>query len=211
MLVLRTCLASMSASETTPITFPSSSMTGNALTRDRRSLAAISLNDAPSLTATTWVVMASCTLVFIVLSSLFGRAEDDLERAGVRGPGEDVGRRFHLIQAEVMGDEPLGVDLAAGDQAHQGRGGGGVLQSRGDRYVPDPLFVQVQRHSAAVHANVRDPATRPDQLDRHLEGGREPDGFDGHVRAEPPGQVPGQVPDDLQRVLAGVVYDHVGD
>ena len=35
------------------MTFPSSSMTGNALTRDWRSLAAISLNDAPGLTATT--------------------------------------------------------------------------------------------------------------------------------------------------------------
>src|SRR5580658_10788416 len=114
-------------------------------------------------------------------------AEDDLEGAGVRGPGEDVVRRFHLIQAEMMGDEPLGVDLAAGDQPHQGRGGGGVLQARGDRYVPGPLFVQVQRDGSAVHANIRDPAARPDQLDRQLEGGREPDGFDGHVRAEPPG------------------------
>src|SRR5580693_4561870 len=153
---------------------------------------------------------AVLTAVSLSPMSRASAAEDDLERAGVRGPGEDVVRRFHLIQAEVMGDEPLGVDMAAGDQAHQGRRGGGVLQARGDRYVPDPLFVQVQRDGSAVHADVRDPATRPDQLDRHLEGGREPDGFDGHVRAEPPGQVPGQVPDDLQRVLAGVVHDHVG-
>jgi hypothetical protein len=40
-----------SASETTPMTVPSRSMTGNALTRSSCSLVAISLNDAPSLTA----------------------------------------------------------------------------------------------------------------------------------------------------------------
>src|SRR5580693_8814787 len=163
--------------------------------------------------AYTWLDPSTTCAVLMAVSPVFwpaSAAEDDLERADVRGPGEDVVRLFHLIQAEVMGDEPLGVDLAAGDQAHQGRGGGGVLQARGDRYVPDPLFVQVQRDGSAVHANVRDPATRPDQLDGQLEGGREPDGFDGHVRAKPPGQVPGQVPDDPQRVLAGVVHDHVG-
>src|SRR3984957_21069763 len=77
-------------------------------------------------------------------------AEDDLEGTVVGGVGEDVVRRFHLIQAEVMSNESLGVDLAAGDQAHQGRGGGGVLQARGDRDVPDPLFVQAQRPGSAV-------------------------------------------------------------
>src|SRR5580658_11194817 len=87
-------------------------------------------------------------------------AEDDLERAVVGGVGEHVVRLFKLIQAEVVGDQPLGVNLAAGDQAHQGRGGGGVLQARGDRYVPDPLFVQAQRDGSAVHADVRDPADR---------------------------------------------------
>src|SRR5271170_3585038 len=160
----------------------------------------------PACAVLTAVVLIFPTTVFLLASA----GEDDLERAVVGGVGEHVVRLFKVIQAEVMGDQPLGVNLAAGDQAHQGRGGGGVLQARGDRYVPDPLFVQVQRDGPAVHADVRDPATRPDQLDRHLEGSREPDGFDGHVRAEPPGQVPGQVPDDLQRVVAGVVHDHVG-
>ena len=44
-------LGSKSASETTPMTVPSRSMTGNALTRSSCSLVAISLNEAPSLTA----------------------------------------------------------------------------------------------------------------------------------------------------------------
>ena len=57
-----------------------------------------------------------------------------------------------------------------------------------------------------MHADVRDPAAGPDQLDGQLEGGRDADGLDGHVCAEPPGQIP----DDAHRVLAGVVHDHVG-
>src|SRR5580704_17060010 len=137
-------------------------------------------------------------------------AEDDLQRAGVGGPREDVVRLVPLVQTEVVGDEPLGVELATGDQLQQGGGGVGVDQAGGDRDVPDPLVLQVQRDRRAVHADVRDPAAGPDQLDRELEGVRDADGLDGHVRAEPPGQVPGQVPDDPQRVLAGVVHDHVG-
>src|SRR5260370_32009682 len=131
----------MSASETTPITFPLSSTTGNALTRCWRRAAAISLYEAPRLTATTWVVMMSLTLVFISHSCflLASAAEDDLERASVGGAGEHVVRLFELIQAEAVGDEPPGVDLAAGDQAHQGRSGGGVHQARSDRDVLDPL------------------------------------------------------------------------
>src|SRR5208282_1237446 len=59
--------ARRSASETTPITFSSSSTTGKALTRNRRSRAAISLNEALRFTATTWAVMTSFTVAFIVL------------------------------------------------------------------------------------------------------------------------------------------------
>src|SRR5580700_6584096 len=208
----RASLASRSASETTPITLWSSSRTGNALTRYLRSSAAISLYDAPCLTATTVVVMTSLTVGSITStpSLLVVAAEDDLQRAGVGGPGEDVVRLVPLVQTEVVGDEPLGVELAAGDQLQQGGGGVGVDQAGGDRDVPDPLVFQVQRDRRAVHADVRDPAAGPDQLDRQLEGIRDADGLDGHVRAEPPGQVPGQVPDDPQRVLAGVVHDHVG-
>src|SRR5579863_2093098 len=102
-------------------------------------------------------VLHACLHSFSLLFLAASAAEDDLERAVVGGVGEHVVRRFHLIQAEVMGDEPLGVNLAAGDQAHQGRRGRGVLQARSDRYVPDPLFVQVQRDGSAVHADVRDP------------------------------------------------------
>src|SRR5580698_10906350 len=158
--------------------------------------------------AYTWLDPSTTCAVSMAVSPFLpaSAAEDDLERAGVRGPGEDVVRLFHLIQAEAVADEPLGVDLAAGDQAHQGRGGGGVLQARGDRYVPDPLFVQVQRDGSAVHANVRDPATRPDQLDGQLEGGGPADGLDGHIRA----QAPGQVLDHSERVLAGTVHRDVG-
>src|ERR1700733_11004673 len=92
-------------------------------------------------------------------------AEGDLQRAGVGGPGEDVVRLVELIQAEVVGDEPLGVELAAGDQLQQGGGGVGVDQASGDRDVPGPLVFQVQHDRRAVQADVRDPAARPDQLD----------------------------------------------
>jgi hypothetical protein len=58
-------LTSRSASETTPVTRPSASRTGNALTRSSRSLAAISLNDVLSLTHTGRADMTSLTTAFI--------------------------------------------------------------------------------------------------------------------------------------------------
>ena len=60
-------LTSRSASDTTPVTFPSASRTGNALTRHSRSLAAISWNNAVSLTHTGSVDMTSLT-VFILIT-----------------------------------------------------------------------------------------------------------------------------------------------
>ena len=65
----RASLVSMSASETTPITFRSSSTTGNALTRYSRRATAISRNVASFLTQITRVVMTSLTAVFIVSHS----------------------------------------------------------------------------------------------------------------------------------------------
>ena len=49
------------------MTLPSASTTGSALTRNRRSAAAISLKVAPRLTTTTSVVMTSLTVAFIVV------------------------------------------------------------------------------------------------------------------------------------------------
>jgi hypothetical protein len=61
-------LVSRSASETIPMTLLSSSITGNALTRCSRSLAAISLNVASCLTAITWVLITSFTMAFTAVS-----------------------------------------------------------------------------------------------------------------------------------------------
>ena len=57
-----------------------------------------------------------------------------------------------------------------------------------------------------MHADVGDPATRPRQLDRQLEGGGHPDCLDGHVGAEPAAQRAA----DLERVLGVVVDGDVG-
>ena len=59
-------LISRSASETTPVTFPCASRTGNALTRHSRSLAAISRNDAVSLTHTGSVDITSLTVSILI-------------------------------------------------------------------------------------------------------------------------------------------------
>src|SRR5690242_9757483 len=198
----RASLASMSASETTPITLRSSSTTGNALTRCSRRATAISRNVASFLTQITRVVMISWTVVIVVHSS----GEDDLERPGVLGAGEYVVGLFELVEGEVVGDERLDVELAGGDQAEEGRRGGGVHQAGGDRDVPDPLLFQVQRGGLAVHADVGDPAAGPGQLDGQLERGGHADGLDGHVHA----QAAGQVLDSGQRVFAGVVHHDVG-
>jgi hypothetical protein len=63
----RACLASRSASDTTPITLRFSSMTGNALTRYWRSRAAISLKEASRRTATTSLVITSLTSATVAL------------------------------------------------------------------------------------------------------------------------------------------------
>jgi hypothetical protein len=55
-------LTSRSPADTTPITRPASSMTGNALIRELRSIAAMSLNDASFRTEMTRVVMMSLTV-----------------------------------------------------------------------------------------------------------------------------------------------------
>src|SRR6266699_971502 len=66
----RASLVSMSASETTPITFWSSSTTGNALTRCSCRAVAISRNVASFLTQITRVVMISWTVVVFTCHSL---------------------------------------------------------------------------------------------------------------------------------------------
>src|SRR5690242_19585624 len=114
----RASLASMSASETTPITLQSSSTTGNALTRCSCRAVAISRNVASFLTQITRVVMISWTVV--VFMSFTPSGEDDLERSGVGGAGEYVVGLFEVVQVEVVGDERFGVELASGEQAHQG-------------------------------------------------------------------------------------------
>ena len=89
----------MSASETTPITFPSSSTTGNALTRYRRSVAAISLKVAPRLTATTSVVMTSLTVAFMVVIP-------SVHREVATSPSPELGR-----VAEAVADRDHALDV----------------------------------------------------------------------------------------------------
>src|SRR5580658_790861 len=114
----RASFASRSASETMPITFWSSSRTGKALTRYLRSSAAISLNDAPCLTATTGVVMTSLTFAFIVLS--FSRRGPGVSRwesgQDVEVAAGTVGRRV----AEAVADGYHARDVPVEDGQHVG-------------------------------------------------------------------------------------------
>jgi len=69
--------------------------------------------------------------------------------------------------------------------AGAGRRGIGVNQAGRDRDVPGPLVFQVQGGGLAVHADVGNAPSGPRQGDGQLEGGRRPDGLDGHVGARP--------------------------
>ena len=95
----------------------------------------------------------------------------------------------------------LGVELVAGQQAQQGRCGGGVDEPGRDRDVADPEVLEVQRHRLAVHADVGDVTAGSGQPHGQLEGGRHADGLDGHVGAE----AAGQLGDDRVGILARVV------
>src|SRR6185437_15770203 len=91
-------LVSRSVSETTPMTLLSSSMTGKALTRWFRSIAAISLYEAFRLAAITWMLMTSLTV------ELMAEPPMALGRLGVVG-GDDDDRAVGMV-----GD--LGTDRA---------------------------------------------------------------------------------------------------
>jgi hypothetical protein len=58
--------------------------------------------------------MTSLTRAFIILTPLSDR-QHYLERPSVGGAREHVVGLVELVQPEVMGDEPPGVDLAGGD------------------------------------------------------------------------------------------------
>ena len=69
------------------MTLLSRSMTGNALTRCSRSLVAISLNEANSLTAITWVLITSLTVAFMARGLLWRYAGQMLS-AGMTTTGQ---------------------------------------------------------------------------------------------------------------------------
>ena len=72
--------------------------------------------------------------------------------------------------------------------SEQRRGGVGVDQAGRDRDVADPQVFQVQGGRLAVHADVGDPAARPDQGRAQFEGRRRADGLDDHVGAQAVGE-----------------------
>src|SRR4029077_9811893 len=101
-------LASRSASETTPITLPASSTTGSALTRYRRSVAAISLKLVSRLTTTTSVVITSMTVAFIVVSiSREGSVHREAGQDVVPADRALAGRRV----AEAVADRDHALDV----------------------------------------------------------------------------------------------------
>ncbi len=131
--------------------------------------------------------------------------QDDLERAGLARVGEHLIRLDEVLHGEVMGHEPAGIDLVAGDQAEKGRCRVGVDQAGADGDVPDPLRFQVQRGRFTVDADVGDVPAGTHQPDGELERCRRPDGLDGDVCA----QTTGEGLDDTERVLAAVVHRDV--
>src|SRR5215472_16078056 len=147
-------LASRSASETTPITRPASSTTGSALTRYRRSVAAISLKVASRLTATTVVVITSLTVAFIVVSlslSLGGSVHREV--------GQDVvpvaGRRGRRVgEAVADGHHALDVPEPAHDL---------VAALVGLGYAG-------QGHDAVLHGDVEGPRVGEELTEDHLVG-----------------------------------------
>jgi hypothetical protein len=57
--------------------------------------------------------------------------DHDLRGARVGGAGEGVVGLEHVVDREVVGDEPGDVELSAGGETHEGRGGVGVREPVG--------------------------------------------------------------------------------
>ncbi len=127
--------------------------------------------------------------------------EHDLERVRVRCGREHVVRGLGLTEREVVRREHRRVEPTALDQLQQRGRRPGVDETRGDRHVERPEPLEVERRALAVHADVRDPSARSDQLGAELECLRYADGLDRDVHAQAVSQ--GHHPRD--RVLAAVV------
>ena len=75
------------------------------------------------------------------------------------------------------------VELPRTDQAEQGGRGVCVDEARRDRYVFDPQILEVQRGRPAMNTGVRDSPARTNKASAQLEGFRDTDRLDRHVRA----------------------------
>src|SRR5690349_7629364 len=141
-------LASRSASETTPSTRPASSTTGSALTRYRRSTAAISLKVVSRLTATTSVVITSLTVAFMSSSLSVHRevGHHVVPAAGALGGRvvEAVADRHHALDVPDAPD-----DVVAGLVG---------LRTAG------------QRHDAVLHGHLEGRWVRQEPAEDHLVG-----------------------------------------
>src|SRR5438067_1490672 len=81
----------------------------------------------------------------------------------VGAAAEDVVGLDELVEREMVGDEPAGIDLMARDQLEQRWRGVGVDQAGGNGDVLDPQLLQMEGGWFAVHADVGHPTARADQ------------------------------------------------
>lgn len=98
-------------------------------------------------------------------------AEHNLQRLRLGGSAECVIGVHDLVQLELMGSEPLGRQLAGGNELEQHRRGVGANQSGRNRDVVDPEIIQRQLDGFAVYAGVGNRAARPDDLRARCERG----------------------------------------
>src|SRR6516162_10952136 len=107
--------------------------------------------------------MSANTSTILAVSFISAPRDQDLERAGLTRPCEDVVRVHELVEGEMVGHEALCVDLTGTGELEQRRRREGIDQAGGDGHVADPQVLEVERGRLAVDADVGDPAPRADQ------------------------------------------------
>src|SRR5689334_18936119 len=147
-------LVSRSVSETTPMTLLSSSMTGKALTRCLRSIAANSLYEAFCRAAITWVLMTSLTIelmagtpVTLCRLGVVGGDDDDRALGMVGDLGADRTQQQPLEPAGAAGADHQQVSVLGG--AEKFLGGHAEDGPNGDRRRPC-LFADLLKHAVRL-------------------------------------------------------------
>src|SRR6478736_5482325 len=117
----------------------------------------------PSRHVPQWETEATRAVVSVAPVPSWGNSaagEQDLQRSGLGGVGEDAVGGLELVEAESVSDHGRRLESVAGNQTDQRRRGVRVDKAGGNGQVLDPDVLQMQGRRSAVHTDIGDVTAR---------------------------------------------------